>query len=112
MITNCSVTLDEIKNQNTIFGPNVLSLKRKMVRRQPKTLVSNYIKILKEMLKLHNTVLVSEDMVFFNGMGFLVSIPRHLKFITVQYIVKRATDNISKYLEKIDDVLKRHRMYV
>ena len=47
MIPKFPVTLDDIKNSNTIFVTNVLSLKVKMVRWKPKSVVSNYIIILK-----------------------------------------------------------------
>ena len=53
-----------------------------------------------------------EDIMFVNGMEFLVSISRHLKFTTVQYIGKRKTVNISKILENINDVYYRCGMYV
>ena len=89
MIPNCPVTLDDIKNSNTIFVPNVLSLKVKMVRWQPKSVVSNYINILKEILQLHKTVLVVAYIMFVNGMTFLVSIYIYVKFTTVQYLGKK-----------------------
>ena len=41
MIPNFPVTLDGIKNANTIFFPNFLSIKGEMMRRQPNTVISN-----------------------------------------------------------------------
>ena len=49
---------------------------------------------------------------FANKIIFLVSISRHVRFYTVQYIGKRTTGNISKYLGKINDVYFRHGIYV
>ena len=66
MIPNCPIALDDIKNSNTIFGPNVPSLKGKMVRRQPKTVVLNYVKVLKDILQLHKIVSVTSNIMFIN----------------------------------------------
>ena len=96
IIPNCPVILDYIKNYNTIFGPDVTSLKGKMSRRKPKPVVSNYVKIPKDILQLHKTVLLAADIMFVNGMALLVSISRHVKFTTAQYIGKRMMGNISK----------------
>ena len=60
MIPNCPITLDYIKNDNIIFGPNAPSLKGKMVRQKPKPVFSNYNNIPKDILHLHKTVSVEE----------------------------------------------------
>ena len=98
MIPKCLVTLDDIKNYNTIFIPDVSSLKGKMMRRQPNLVVSNYTKAQKDILQLHNTVSVVVDIMFVNGMTFLVSISIHVKFTMFQFIGKRMIDNKYKYL--------------
>ena len=79
MIPNSPVTLDDIKNSNKIFGPDVPSLKGEMVRQKSKPMVSNYVKIPKEVLQLHKTVLVAAYIMFVNGMEFLIIIYRHVK---------------------------------
>ena len=84
MIPNCPVNLDYIKNSNKIFGPDVPSLKGEMVRQKSKPMVSNYVKIPKEVLQLHKTVLVAAYIMFVNGMEFLIIIYRHVKFTMVQ----------------------------
>ena len=112
MIPNCLVTIDYIKNYNTIFGLNVPSLKRKMLRRKTKPVVSNYVKIPKEILQLHKTAVVASDVIFVNWMAFLVSISIYVNFATVKYIGKSTMGNIYKYLLKINDVYYRSGMYV
>ena len=52
MITNFTINLLDIKNDNMIFGPNVSSMKGKSVRRQPEAVVSKYMKIPEEILKM------------------------------------------------------------
>ena len=75
-------------------------------------MVLNYIDIPKEILQLHKTVPVVAWIILFNGLAFLVSISRHVKFDTVQYLGKSMMDNISKYLENINDVYYIRVMYV
>ena len=114
MITNCTVTLDDTNNSNTIFGPNTSSLKEEMKSWQPNPMVSNYINIPEKIIQLHKTVSVSmpAEMMFVTGMIFLVIISRHVKFTTMQYLRKRKTGDISKSLGNINDVYYRHGMYV
>ena len=50
MITNPPVTLEDIKSAHTIFGPDVPSLKGKMARQKPKTVMYNYVKIYHDIL--------------------------------------------------------------
>ena len=54
---------------------------------------------------------VAAEIIFVNGMELLVSISKHVKFTTVQYPGKRMTGNISKSLEKINDVYYRQGIY-
>ena len=49
-------------------------------------------------------VSVTVDIIFVNRMALLVSISRKLKFTMVLYLGKRMKGNISKSLEKINDV--------
>ena len=53
---------------------------------------------------MHQTVAVVEDMMFVNGMEFLVIISSNIKFTTVQYVGKQRTVNLSKSLENINEV--------
>ena len=57
-------------------------------------------------------VLVTSEIFFFNRMALLVTISRHIKFSTVQYLRKSTIGNIYQYLEKISGVYYRRWMYV
>ena len=49
---------------------------------------------------------------FLYRMTVIVRISRHMKFTTVQYLGKSMMDNISKYLDNINDVYYIRGMYV
>ena len=71
---------------------------------KPKPVIFRYVNIPKDILQVHRAVSVALDVVFIDVMGFLVSIYGHIKFVMVQYVVKRTTDNLSKSLENIEGV--------
>ena len=50
MIPNFPVTLEDIKSDHTIFGPNVHSLKGKITRQKTKPVMYNYVKISHDIL--------------------------------------------------------------
>ena len=60
---------------------------------------------------MHQTVSVVEDMMFVNGMEFLVIISSNIKFTTVQYVGNQMTVNLYKSLENINEVYYKCRMY-
>ena len=86
MIVNCPVTFDYVKNAKLVFGPDVTSLKVKSVRRNPASVITDYIDIPREILKLFKELEVSTDIIFVNTIMFLVSISRGLKFATIEYL--------------------------
>ena len=69
---NFSVTLYNIDAANTIFCPDIPSLKGKMVRRQINLFVSNYVRIPPDIVQLQQIATVVIDVVFEIGMGLLV----------------------------------------
>ena len=86
--------------------------KSERVSKKTKPVVSNYINILKGLLKLYETVPVAAEILFVNGLVFPVSISRHVKFTMVQYLEKRMMGNIYKSLEKINDFYYRRGLYI
>ena len=86
LIRNCPITPTDIANAKKIFGPNVPSIKGKPVRRKPILMVSDYVDVPPQILDLTRKVEVASDVMFVNGIPFLVSVSRRLQFITTQYL--------------------------
>ena len=76
MIVNFPVMPQYIKNADNIFGPDVPSMKGKSIRRRPEAIVSEYVKISKEILIMDMVLEVSVDVMFVNNLAFLVSVSR------------------------------------
>ena len=66
MIVNCPVIFDDVKNAKLIFGPDITSLKGKLVRRKPAGVVTDYIDIPRETLKLRKELKVLTEIIFIN----------------------------------------------
>ena len=66
MIVNCPVTFDNVKNTKLIFGPDITSLKEKLFRRKPASVVTDYIDIPREILESRKELEVSTDIMFIN----------------------------------------------
>jgi hypothetical protein len=103
-ILNCDVTCQDILNAEHIFGPDVGSLKGKMVRQASDQVRSGgLVPILATIIDHYKKVILCIDVMKVNKMSFLVTISRALKFGTVAWL-KNA--KISTILATIIEVRK------
>ena len=77
MLKNCPVSVTDIKNAHTIFGPDVGSLHCKTVRRKSETVMSNYVALTKQTKEKNKTVEVTVDMLFVKKIPFLISLGKY-----------------------------------
>ena len=117
MIVNCPETPQDIKNSDKIFGPDVLSMKGKSIRRCLEAVVSNYVNTPKEILSMDTGLEVFVGVVFVNKLAFLVSVIRRLKLTTINYIPKSLEKKLARSVNNIIDVYKQrhfsiHTMYM
>eukprot|EP00957_Ditylum_brightwellii_P143154 10907127-Ditylum_brightwellii.AAC.2 len=61
MLKNCSVKVEDIDIANKIYGPSVASLKGKTTHKRGEAVVTDYIKIPRDVLKNHKKLTVSAD---------------------------------------------------
>jgi hypothetical protein len=99
MIHNCPVTPSIISAAHKIFGPDIASLKGKTTRRTPQPVLTDYVQIPKEILELTKDVILAVDVMFVDGILFVVSLSRKIKFTTSEYVPRR-----SKSLKKIINI--------
>ncbi len=85
MISNCSITKNAINNANLIFGPNLVGVRERTVRRPPEPVHIDYVQILRMILYWHWIVMLAVDCMFVNGVPFLVSVSRGLNLITAKH---------------------------
>jgi hypothetical protein len=91
LLTNCPVTVRDIDNANRIFGPDLTNLKGKATRTKPDGVRVKYVKIPWNFVQLHKYVTLVADVMFVNGLPFLVTSSRGLSLVTIEHLQSRTT---------------------
>ena len=78
MISNCPVTANTVNNVHQIFGPDLAGIRGRTVRRPPESVTTDYVQIPRAILERHQLVTLAVDVMFVNGVPFLVSWPEAL----------------------------------
>jgi len=85
MLKDCPVTNNNIRNAHNIYGPNLASIRGKMVRGKPKRVVTDYVEIPKQFLSIHEHVTLVADVMFVNSIPFLVLASHSINLITIEH---------------------------
>jgi hypothetical protein len=101
MIKNCPVTPSNVDNANKIFGPDLATLKGKTVRVTPPVVMTDYVQIPQEIVSLNRNVKLGIDIMFVNGLPFMVSISCKIKFTTVEYLLGWKQPQLVNSIRKI-----------
>ena len=88
-IKNCPVTIEEVNIWTKIYGPDVNAQKGKTTRTKPNVAVNDYIEIPKEIVEAHQGIELCADALCIDGVTFLTTISKNLKFITIRYVPNR-----------------------
>ena len=104
-IKNCPITMEDIDIAETIYGPDIGSIKGKTVRNKPKPVVNDYIHIPKELITKHQDITLCIDTMFINEMPFLSTISRHLKYRTIQWLPARTA---TAYRSALDVIFRQY----
>jgi hypothetical protein len=72
VLTNCPITVRDVDNANQIFGPNLANLRSETKRAKPDHARVKYARIPKDFIQLHKYVTLVADVMFVNGLPFLV----------------------------------------
>jgi hypothetical protein len=76
LITNCPDTVHDAQNGNQIFGPDLANLRGKTTRSKPEHVKVDYMKIPWDFVEMHKHVTIVADVMFVNGLPFLVTSSR------------------------------------
>ena len=86
MIKNCPITQEDIDMSEKIYGTDVFALKGKTTRSKPKLTIQDYIEIPSELKSAHQGINLCADLMYIQGIIFLVTVSKNIKFITIKCI--------------------------
>jgi hypothetical protein len=75
-LTNCPVTVQDVNNAHHIYGRDLANIRGKTTRRKPQHVQIDYVQIPWDFVKMHKYVTLAADVMFVNGLPFLVTLSR------------------------------------
>ncbi len=86
LITNFPVTVQDVKNGNHIFGSDLANLRGKTIRTKPEHVCIEYVQIPWDFVELHKYVMLVADVMFVNGLPFLITSLQDISLVTIEYL--------------------------
>ena len=81
-IKDCPVTVQDVDNAHKIWGKNVAALKGKTTRKKPIHVAAGFVKVPRELLRLHRDVTLTADIFFVSKIPFFLTLSRKICFTT------------------------------
>ena len=104
MISNCPVTTNAVKNAYQIFGPDLAGIRGRTVRRPPESVTTDYVQIPRAILKQHQLVTLAVDVMFVNGVPFLISMARGLNLVTAKFTPSQTAKQLAAGITRMIDL--------
>ncbi len=111
LITNCPVTMQDFENANSIFGPDLANLRGKMIRTKPEHVHIEYVQIPWDFVELHKYVTLVADVMFINGLPFLVTSLQGISLVTIEYLRSRTAKRLIDTLERVIHIYRKGRVH-
>jgi hypothetical protein len=107
LITDCPVTVQEVENANRIFGPDLAYLRGKTIRTKPEHVCIEYVQIPWDIVELYMYVTLVADVMFVNGLPFLVTSSQGISRVTIEYLKLRTAKRLIDILEIVIRIYRK-----
>jgi hypothetical protein len=104
MISNCPMTANAVTNAHQIFGPDLAEVRGGTVLRPPESVTTNYVQIPRAILERHQLVTLAVDIMFVNGVPFLVSVARGLNLVTAKFTPSHMAKQLAAGITRMMDL--------
>ena len=101
LIANCPITVHDVDNANRIFGPDLANLRGKQTRTKPERVRVEIVQIPRDFVQLHKYVTLVADVMFVNGLPFLITSSRGISLVTIEYLKSRTAKRLIHTLERV-----------
>ena len=95
------VTKSNVKLMECLFRPDIPTIKGKTTRQCPHQLVSNVVSIPHELHDAQHDVCLYIDIMYVNGMSFLTTISKNIKYCTSMWVANCTAPTITSLVESI-----------
>ena len=107
MISKCPVTANAVNNAHQIFGPDLAGIRGRTERRPPESVTTDYVQIPRVIRERHQLVTLAVDVMFVNGVPFLVSVARGLNLVTAEFTPSRTAKKLALGITRMIDFYAR-----
>lgn len=112
LIPNCPVTANDVVIAEEIYGPDTGSLQGKTTRRKVGHVSARITEVPQSIYEKFQDVTVCADVMFINGIPFLVTISRDIKFGTVEKIERPSSKCIVEAVEQVRRIYAKRNFRV
>ena len=107
LLPNCPITHNDIVNAHNIYGPDLANIRGKTTRRKPEHVHADIVDIPQQILNNQKYVTLTADVMFVNGVPFLVSSSKNINLTTIEHVPSRTADKLGFLLHRIMKVYAR-----
>jgi hypothetical protein len=97
---DCPETAKDVDVAHQIWGKNIAVLKGKTARKKAVHVAGDFVKIPKELLKLHLETFLAADAFFVNKIPFFLTLSHKMHFTVVNHLANKKVETIFKAFEE------------
>jgi hypothetical protein len=111
-IKDCPMTIQDIDVATKIWGNNIAALKGKSTRINTHPVARDYVKVPKELLKLHKEFFLTTGIFFVNKIPFFLTLSRKVCFTAFNHIADRTIPQIFKAFKEMYQYYLQHGFHI